>query len=436
MNPFLSTATLFGVNELPENAEERKTLLRAARRRWQADFQLEGESITLFGNTFTLNDILQRIEACDEPEEVSWRNRLNTVPDIQQFLETGVVKHFLLNTSIVDWPEAEAQRTRQVVAWQYVHLFRRAWKNTDTVMMKDLNRIVIPVDSSLAEALEDLRSSYCEIEMEKLHEALQELSATGKAGAALEVLKDEAHLRFWMEALQEFPRLKDIYSGWYYELKNREAPREELDAVIAGCEAAMPLFGEYNWDMRLLIADHKKPVVETEEDEYEEEATPGYNPKKRKTASDDDDDPFPEEKKKWYAVGPATLIPFSALVIALGFIGWGVWSATRDGSGDGKPKMRLPAFELRYYLKPRSKFKHYIFANNRRFDYDSIAEAAFYKAGGGNGGLTEENKIRYDSILEADVTRVFNGDTTLINQNRRKVDSLTPLVLPQRERSH
>lgn len=435
MNPFLSTITLLGIAGLPADAEARRTLLRAARRRWQADFQLEGETMLLHGNSFTLNDIVQRIDALEQEEEVRWHNLLHSVPEIHTFLETGSVKPFLLYKSIKSWPEKEAERTREAFSWQYLHQFRRAWKNADAVLLKALNNLVIPAALQLSDDVDDLRANYKQIELEKLHEALSQLNGTTLAGSALEMLIDEQRQHLWLEMFGTFIELKSIYSECYYTLKRRHAPAEELDALIAGCEAAMPLFAEYNWDMRLLIADHKKPVIENadDDDSYDEEQTPGYNPAKRKQV-DDGEDPFPVKKEKWYHIGPATLIPFLALLIALGLIGWGVWSAVSDKKDTETAEPKRPVFEMRY-VPTRSVLENKsIYVNGRRIAYDSLFLAVFYRLSEGENGLPLDKKALLDSLYNKELMGMLLNDSAQTKSSARGIaDSLTPLVLPHRD---
>lgn len=436
MNPFLSTTTLLGVADLPAEDEALKLLLRAARRRWQADFQLEGETVLLHGHAFTLSDILQRIDALEQKEEINWHVLLQSVPELHAFLETGAVSPFRLEKIIEAWPEKEAARTTDAFSWQYIQLFRRAWKNGDAVLMKALSSLKIPDDLQLADDVDELLDNYREMEAEKLQDAFDQLLKTGTAGEALQELLSEKRLHFWKVTFDTFYAVRNIYTGWYYLLKRRKAPAEELDAVIEALEKAAPLFGGISWDLKQLIADHKRPdpAIDDEDDEleYEEPATPGYNPAKRKQV--DDDDPFPVKKEKWYHIGPATLIPFLALLIAFGFIGWGIWSAVSDKKDTKTAEPKRPAFEMRY-VPTRSVLENKsIYVNGRRIAYDSLFLAVFYRLTEGENGLPLDKKALLDSLYNKELMEMILDDSAQTKSTARGIaDSLTPLLLPHRD---
>lgn len=442
MNPFLSTTTLLGVAVLPADADARRTLLRAARRRWQSDFQLEGETMLLHGNAFTLSDILQRIDALEQEEEISWHNLLQGAPELHTFLETGAFNSFRFEKIIETWPEKEAARATEAFAWQYLQLFRRAWKNGDAVLMNALGKLPIPDFSELADDVDELLENYREMETEKLQDAFDQFLKTGTAGEALQELLSEKRLHFWKETFGTFYALRDIYTGWYYLLKRRKATAEELDAVIEALEKAAPLFGGLSWDLKQLIADHKRPDLALEDDEhadddddesaYSEPETPGYNPAKRKQA--DDDDPFPVKKEKWYHVGPATLIPFLALLIAFGFIGWGIWSAMRDKTENETAEPKRPYFEMRYYPTAAVYENKSIYVNGRRIAYDSLFLALFHRLSEGENGLPLDKKALLDSLYNKELMELILNDSVQTKSKARGIaDSLTPIVLPHRD---
>lgn len=428
---------------LPADAEARKTLLRAARRRWQADFQLEGETTLLHGYAFTLHDILQRIDALEQEEEVSWHTMLQNAPELHAFLETAAVNPFRIEECIESWPEKEAARATAAFSWQYLQLFRRAWKNGDAALMNALGNLPIPGYLALADDVDELLENYREMKTEQLQHAFDQLLKTGTAGEALQELLSDKHLHFWKVTFGTFYGLRDIYTGWYYLLKRRKAPAEELDAVIEALEKAAPLFGGLSWDLKQLIADHKRPDLAIEDDEhaddddeestYSEPATPGYNPSKRKQA-DDDDDPFPEKKEKWYHVGPETLIPFLALLIAFGFIGWGVWSAMRDKREDKTAEPKRPYFEMRYYPTASVYENKSIYVNGRRIAYDSLFLAVFHRLSEGENGLQMDKKALLDSLYNKELMELILNDSVQTKSNARGIaDSLTPIVLPHRD---
>lgn len=439
MNPFLSTTTLLGVAALPAEAEALKSVLRTARRRWQADFQLEGETILLHGHAFTLSDILQRIDALEQEEEINWHVLLQSVPELHAFLETGAVSTFRLEKIIETWPDKEAARATDAFSWQYIQLFRRAWKSGDAVLMKALGSLKIPDDLQLADDIDELLKNYREMEAEKLQHAFDQLLKTGTAGEALQELQSDKRLHFWKVTFGTFYALRNLYTGWYYLLKRRKAPAEELDAVIEALEKAAPLFGGLSWDMKQLIADHKRPDSALEEDddedelEYEEPATPGYNPAKRKKV-DADEDPFPVKKEKWYHIGPATLIPFLALLIAFGLIGWGVWSAVSDKKDTRTTEPKRPVFEMRY-VPTRSVLENKsIYVNGRRIAYDSLFLAVFYRLSEGENGLPLDKKALLDSLYNKELMGMLLNDSAQTKSSARGIaDSLTPLVLPHRD---
>lgn len=441
MNPFLSVNTLLGVTVLPADAEARKTLLRAARRRWQADFQLEGETTLLHGYAFTLHDILQRIDALEQEEEVSWHTMLQNTPELHAFLEAAAVRPFRIEECIENWPEKDAARATEAFSWQYLQLFRRAWKNGDAALMNALGSLPIPGYLALADDVDELLENYREMKTEQLQHAFDQLLKTGTAGEALQELLSDKHLHFWEVTFGTFYALRDIYTGWYYLLKRRKAPAEELDAVIEALENAAPLFGGLSWDLKQLIADHKRPDLALEDDEhaddddeesaYSEPATPGYNPAKRKQV--DDDDSFAVKKEKWYHVGPATLIPFLALLIAFGFIGWGVWSAMRDKREDKTAEPKRPYFEMRYYPTAAVYENKSIYVNGRRIAYDSLFLAVFHRLSEGENGLQMDKKALLDSLYNKELMELILNDSAQTKSNARGIaDSLTPIVLPHR----
>ncbi len=441
MNPFLSTTTLLGIAALPADAEARRTLLRAARRRWQADFQLEGETMLLHGHAFTLNDIMQRIDALEQEDEINWHVLLQSVPELHAFLEIGTVSPFRLENCIETWPEKEAARAREAFSWQYVQLFRRAWKSGDAVLMKALGRLNIPDDLPLADDIDELLKNYREMEAEKLQHAFDQLLKTGTAGEALQELLSEKRMHFWKVTFGTFYALRNIYTGWYYLLKRRKASAEELDAVIEALEKAAPLFGGLSWDLKQLIADHKRPdpALEDDEDaddddsELAELTAAGYNPAKRKK-TDDDDDPYPIKKKKWYSIEAASLIPMLALAIALGFIGWGVWSAVGGKKDTERAEPDRPYFEMRYVPTAAVYENKSIYINGRRIAYDSIYLAVFHRLSEGENGVPLDKKELLDSLYHKELMQMLLNDSAQTKSNARGIaDSLTPIVLPHRD---
>jgi hypothetical protein len=443
MNPFLSTTTLLGVAVLPADAEARRTLLRAARRRWQSDFQLEGETMLLHGNAFTLSDILQRIDALEQEEEGHWHTLLQSAPELHTFLETGTVSTFRFEECIGNWPEKEAARATEAFSWQYLQLFRRAWKNGDTSLMKALGNLPIPGYLELADDVDDLLENYREMETEKLQHAFDLLLKTGTAGEALQELCSDQRLHFWKVTFGTFYELRNIYTGWYYLLKRRKAPAEELDAVIEALEKAALLFGGLSWDLKQLIADHKRPdpalADDEDADDDDDELTPaeltaaGYNPDKRKK-TDADEDPYPIKKKKWYSIEAASLIPMLALAIAFGFIGWGVWSAMRDKKDDKTAEQKRPHFEMRYYPTAAVYENKSISVNDRRIAYDSLFLAIFHRLSEGADGLPMNKKKLLDSLYNKELMELILNDSVQTKSNARGIaDSLTPIVLPHRD---
>ncbi|TND09819.1 MAG: hypothetical protein FD123_943 [Bacteroidetes bacterium] len=256
--PYIAFKTLFFGKPLSDDPAMRAQMVRDARKRWSAEFELaDGTSTVIDGISFRKSDILAALDECHDDERLRFREAVSLVPGLEDFLEIRSIR-------TISWEKLDDERISRVqqkeilkmTAEVFLERMRACWNNFDIRATEELGNMSDGAPEEIVQANIEFGKARKKFLIEVLEEDLLHFEETGEVRSYLVLLKNEQALIYWNSFFGEVTEIVRIYSRYYKAMKRRGAKRSQLRELIRYAKKAMPLAGSDDWKIRELARAH------------------------------------------------------------------------------------------------------------------------------------------------------------------------------------
>lgn len=337
---YLSPFTLLG--DFSPAGEDWAAVLRQARKRWMAEFELAGgDFIPINGVACSKAEVLAAIDSYTDPAALEFHRLLAAAKPLCAFLESGEIVPFHLSNMIGSWEREEDMfRAEDLFIEKYLDEVRAAWRLRDADRMALLHKIKFEGWETTGNAYYKFVETTRDALAEGLRKELFDYAKKGERGDLLKELSSPETLRLWKALLVYFDEVGEICQQLYLLMKKKRLKQEEYDHFAAGCEAALDLTLEQRWKLREILENYRFRVrtgFDAPEEDDDEEVTETKDGKRK----------FKPINSSYNRVTNIILV---VVVLAIGGIMFGLWLAHRNDPPEAGPSPYPDAFEKKYVI--------------------------------------------------------------------------------------